>query len=342
MKALVLVSSNSFIYQDVPKPQIGPADVLVQVEACGICGSDVHGMDGSTGRRIPPVIMGHEASGVIADVGPEVYGWQAGERVTFDSTVYCGSCTFCRRGKINLCDDRRVLGVSCQDYLQDGAFATFIAVPQHILYRLPDSLSFEQATMVEALSIAVHAVDRTPICLNDSAVVVGAGMIGLLVIQALKAAGCGHIIAVDLDQIRLDLACQLGADKGYHPDDQLATTILEQTGGRGADHAFEVVGANPTLDLAIRSVRKGGSVTLVGNIAPSTNFPLQHVVTREITLYSSCASSGEYPACLDLIDRGIVNVEALISAVAPLSEGAIWFQRLYDREPGLLKVILRP
>jgi L-iditol 2-dehydrogenase len=236
-----------------------------------------------------------------------------------------------------------VLGVSCQDYLQDGAFATFVAVPQHILYRLSDSLSFEQATMVEALSIAVHAVDRTPIYLNDAAVVVGAGMIGLLVIQALRAAGCGHIIAVDLDQRRLDLACRLGADRGYRPDDdQLGKTILGQTGGRGADRAFEVVGASPTLDLAIRSVRKGGSVTLVGNLAPSTDLPLQHTVTREITLYGSCASSGEYPACLDLIDRGIIDVDALISAVAPLSEGATWFQRLYDHEPGLLKVILRP
>ena len=206
MKALVLEQPNQLVYQDVPQPVIGPDDVLIQVKATGICGSDIHGMDGSTGRRIPPIIMGHEAAGMIAQVGAEVSGWQVGDRVTFDSTVYCGTCYYCRRGEINLCDNRRVLGVSCAEYRQHGAFAEYVGVPQHILYRLPDTLTFTQAAMVEPVSIAVHAVERTPLALNDTAVVVGAGMIGLLVVQALRAAGCGQIIAVDLDPGRLALA----------------------------------------------------------------------------------------------------------------------------------------
>ena len=140
MKALVLAEYNQFIYKDVPEPKIGPRDVLVQVKACGICGSDVHGMDGSTGRRVPPLIMGHEASGIIADIGQEISGWQIGDRVTFDSTMYCGSCYFCRQGRINLCDNRRVLGVSCDEYRQHGAFAEYVAIPQHILYPLPRKL----------------------------------------------------------------------------------------------------------------------------------------------------------------------------------------------------------
>ena len=343
MKALVLQEYNHFEYTDVPVPQIGPENVLIQVRACGICGSDIHGMDGSTGRRIPPVIMGHEASGVIAEVGTEVTGWQKGGRVTFDSTIYCGKCHFCRRGAMNLCDDRRVLGVSCDEYRQDGAFAEYVAVPQHILYRLPAELSFEQAAMVEAVSIAFHAVGRTSICLNDTAVVVGTGMIGLLVVQALRAAGCGRIIAVDLDQNRLDLACELGADEGFNPDfvDVLAR-VRKYTADRGADVAFEVVGIAPTLKLAIQCLRKGGALTLVGNLSPEVGFPLQFVVTRELTLHGSCASRGEYPACLDMIARGAINVDALISAVAPLAEGASWFERLYKGEPGLMKVILTP
>ena len=128
------------------------------MRACGICGSDVHGMDGSTGRRIPPLIMGHEAAGEIAEVGAGVSGWKPGDRVTFDSTIYCGRCWHCLRGEVNLCDERRVLGVSCAEYRRDGAFAEFVAVPERILYRLPDDLSFEQAAMVEAVSVAVHAV----------------------------------------------------------------------------------------------------------------------------------------------------------------------------------------
>jgi L-iditol 2-dehydrogenase len=343
MKALVLEKYNHFVYKEVPEPRIGPQDVLVRVKTCGICGSDVHGMDGSTGRRIPAVIMGHEAAGVITEVGSDVTGWQPGDRVTFDSTIYCGTCHFCRQGLVNLCDDRRVLGVSCDEYRQDGAFAEYVAVPQHILYRLPQGLSFAQAAMTEALSIAFHALGRTPITLNDTAVVVGTGMIGLLVVQTLRIAGCGRIIAVDLDPARLELARELGADVELRSDQaDVVAEVLALTGGRGADVAFEVVGITPTLELATRCLRKGGALTLVGNLAPKTEFLLQSVVTRQLTLYGSCASCGEYPACLDMMARGTINVDALISAVAPLSEGAAWFQRLYEGEPGLMKVILEP
>jgi threonine dehydrogenase-like Zn-dependent dehydrogenase len=287
--------------------------------------------------------MGHEASGVIAAVGKGASDWAAGDRVTFDSTVYCGECHFCRRGQLNLCENRRVLGVSCDEYRQNGAFAEYVVVPQHILYRLPDGLAFEEAAMVEALSIAFHAAGRTPITLDDCAVVVGAGMIGLLVIQTLRTAGCGQIIAVDLDQHRLDLACKLGADLCLDPQsDKVAALVREHTEGRGADLAFEVVGISATLNLALACLRKGGSLTMVGNLAAEAAFPMQSVVTQELTLYGSCASNGEYLACLDMIARGAIDVKALISATAPLSEGASWFDRLYKREPGLMKVILTP
>jgi L-iditol 2-dehydrogenase len=343
MKALILKEYGHFVYEEVPEPQVAEDEVLIEVRACGICGSDVHGMDGSTGRRRPPIIMGHEASGVIAEVGEKVSGWNKGERVTFDSTVYCGSCWFCRRGQINLCDNRRVLGVSCEDYRQHGAFAEYVAVPERILYRLPEALSFERAAMVEAVSIAVHAVERTPFSLGDTAVVVGTGMIGLLVVRALRLAGCGTIIAVDLDAERLKQAQKLGADLGLKPDDcDVLKEVMRHTRGRGADLAMEVVGTGPTVNTALASVRKGGAVTLVGNLKPSIELPLQTVVTRQLTLCGSCASSGEYPACLDFMGCGAIEVEALISATPPLAEGAAWFKRLYDREPGLLKVVLIP
>lgn len=343
MKALVLEEYKQLVYKDVPEPETGPEDVLIRVTACGICGSDVHGMDGSTGRRIPPIIMGHEASGVIAEVGPAVSGWQQGDRVTFDSTIYCGECYFCRRGDINCCDNRRVVGVSCAEYRQYGAFAEYVAVPQRILYRMPDKLSFERAALVEPLSIAFHSVNITPISLNDSAVVVGTGMVGLLVIQALRASGCGQIVAVDIDPGRLDLACKLGADRGLlsnSPD--IMQQILRFTDNRGADIVFDVVGIAPTVKLAVQSARKGGVVTLVGNLAPSVELPLQTVVTHGLMLFGSLASRGEYPAALEMIERGVINVDALISATAPLADGAAWFDRLYRREPGLLKVVLTP
>ncbi|MGA2975091.1 MAG: galactitol-1-phosphate 5-dehydrogenase [Spirochaetia bacterium] len=343
MKALILKEYNRFVYEDVPEPQIGPEDVLVRVKACAICGSDVHGMDGSTGRRIPPVVMGHEASGVIEKAGKNVAPFKVGDRVTFDSTVYCGKCSFCRQGQVNLCDNRRVLGVSCGEYRMNGAFAEYVSVPQHILYPLPDSVSFEQAAMVEPLSIAFHAIKRSQITLNCSAVVVGTGMIGLLVVQLLKAAGCGSVIAVDLVQEKLDLAGKFGADIMLKADDpDIASKIRGLTRGPGADMAFEAVGISASLQTAIAALKKGGSLTLVGNLKTTVDFPLQSVVTRQISLYGSCASSGEYPDCLDMIAKGKADVESFISAVAPLSEGASWFSRLYKGEAGLMKVILRP
>lgn len=184
MKALVLTAYNLMEIQDWPRPEIAADEVLLRVAACGICGSDIHGMDGSTGRRQPPIVMGHEASGTVVEVGAEVRDWAAGDRVTFDSTIYCGRCWFCRRGEINLCDNRRVLGVSCDDYRRHGAFAEFVAVPQHVLYRVPAEVSFVHAALVEPLSIALHAVARSSVTIGDTAVVVGTGMVGLLVVQA--------------------------------------------------------------------------------------------------------------------------------------------------------------
>ena len=343
MKALVLKEYNQFSCEDVPVPEIGADEVLIRVKACGICGSDVHGMDGSTGRRIPPVIMGHEASGIIERVGSGVAEWSVGERVTFDSTVVTRQDFYSQKGVFNLSDYRKVLGVSCAEYRQHGAFAEFVAVPQSVLYRLPDGLSFEQAAMTEPVSVAFHAVNLIPSEINDSAIVVGCGMIGLFVVQALRIKGCGTIIAIDLDPSRLDMALKFGADHAFRADDpEIVEKVRAVTRGRGADIAVEVVGITPTVNLAINAVRKGGKIGLVGNLSPKVELPLQVVVTRQLTIYGSCASAGEYPACLDMIASGRVKVDEMISAVVSLEEAGTWFDRLYRGEPGLMKVIVAP
>lgn len=343
MKSLVLEKYNEFTLRDTPVPGLEAGWVLIRVEACGICGSDVHGMDGSTGRRQPPVIMGHEASGVIFQVAPDVTNWNVGDRVTFDSTISCGKCFYCKRGDINLCDNRRVLGVSCNEYRQNGAFAEFVTVPAHILYRIPDTIRFEQAAMVEAVSVAVHAVAVSAIKPDDTAVVIGCGMIGLLCVQALKAAGCKKVFAIDLVEGKLELALEMGADLTIKSDDRdLTAKIMHETENRGADLVLEVVGIESTVNMAVDCTRKGGTVTLVGNLAPEVKFPLQKVVTRQLKVQGSCASAGEYPLCLELIASGQIKVDKLISKVAPLEEGNEWVHRLYNKEEGLMKVILKP
>jgi L-iditol 2-dehydrogenase len=342
MKALVLVDKNRFEYKEVPTPKVQSNEVLIQVKACGICGSDIHGMDGSTGRRKPPIIMGHEASGEIKEVGNSVKDYQEGDRVTFDSTIYCGSCFYCNLGSHNLCDHRRVVGVSCDDYHRDGAMAEYISLPENILYRIPDGLSYEKTAMVEPVSVAFHAVDNSPLKINDSVVVVGAGIIGLFIIQSLKLVGCGNIIAVDLNELRLSLAAKFGASYCMKPNADAIKKIYEMTDGRGADSAFEVVGLSSTLDFAVKTIRKGGFIKLVGNLSKEVNFPLQAVVTQEKNILSSCASNGEYKACLEMIQRGSIDVEPLISCTPDLKEGEEWFNKLYQGEGDLFKVILKP
>jgi len=332
MKALLLEEYGRLSITDMDVPPVAPDEVLIRVRACGICGSDIHGYTGITGRRIPPLVMGHEAAGVVERAGSAVAGFAPGDRVTFDSTVYCGSCAFCRRGDVNLCDARMVLGVSCGDYRRHGAFAEFVAVPARILYHLPPALPFEHAAMAEALAVAVHAVERRRPDADERAAVIGCGMIGLLTIQVLRARGVRSIVAADVDARRRQLASDLGAARA------LASLSEEPP----FDHVFEAVGVAATVSASIAAVRKGGFVTLIGNLAPEVPLPLQAVVTRELTLLGSCASKGEFAGAIELLASGAVDVAPLISAVAPLAEGQSWFDRLHRADEGLMKVVLTP
>lgn len=347
MKALLLSEYKKLDVVDLPRPEAREGELLIRIHACGICGSDVHGYDGSTGRRLPPIVMGHEAAGVVESVGAGVTGFAEGDRVTFDSTVYCGSCFYCKRGELNLCDDREVVGVSTPLFKRMGAFAEYVTVPARIAYKLPDEMPFAHAALIEAVSVAVHAVGLTPISLNDTVLVVGAGMIGLLTLQAARLVGAGRVFVMDVDETRLELARSLGATATFNTGSEDAARasvaeIVDRTHGRGADAALECVGATAPVKLALDSVRKGATVTLVGNVAPTIELGLQSTVTRQIRLQGSCASAGEYPACIAMMSRGAIQVEPLLSAVAPLEDGAAWFKRLYEREPGLLKVVLAP
>jgi L-iditol 2-dehydrogenase len=342
VKVLLLSKYKHLEIADLPDPTPGHGEVLVRVAACGICGSDVHGYDGSSGRRIPPIVMGHEAAGTIAAVGESVSGFAEGDRVTFDSTIFCGACSNCRRGDVNLCDNRQVLGVSCAEFRRPGAFAEYVAVPSRIVYRLPENLSFYEAAMLEAVSVALHGVSLAQISKGSTALVVGAGMIGLLTLQALRAAGCSRVFVTDLDSTRLKLAQEVGATTVLSSEKNLVGQVMQLTSGAGVDVAIEAVGRNETVKASIESVRKGGTVVLVGNISPEVMLPLQRVVTRQIRLQGSCASAGEYPRAIELLASGAILVKPFITAVAPLAEGPRWFERLYAREPNLMKVILSP
>ena len=341
MKALVMREYKHLSYEDVETPKPKKGEVLVRIKACSVCGSDVHGFDGSTGRRRPPVIMGHEASGVIEACGPGIKNYKVGDRVTFDSTVYCNECEMCKCGKVNLCSNRQVLGVSCEEYNRQGCFAEYVTLPEYILYRIPDNVTYVQASMVEPLSVAYHASTRTQIKPGDSVILFGIGTIGLLTLQVVRSFGAKQIIACDIDDSRLELAKKNGATDCINTKDPEALSkILSLTkDGAGVDIAIDATGIDATANLCIKSVHLDGRVILIGNVAPTVNFPLQYVVTHQISLFGSCASAGEYPQCLDLIAAGKVEVDSMISKVIPLADGDKWMNKIYNREDGLTKIV---
>ena len=331
MKALQLIEYGRFELVDMPVPEINDHEVLVRIKATGICGSDVHGMDGSTGRRIPPIVMGHESAGEVAAVGASVTEWKVGDRVNFDPTFYCGECDYCHRGETNLCNNRQVPGVSCNEYRRNGAFADYMVVPSRNLYRLPDNMTYEQAAMVEPVSVALHGVNLLRMKPGDRVAVVGVGMIGFLIVQVLKAKGAGEVIAVDIDQKKLDLALTMGAD-----------SACKSSAGMELDCAIEAVGITPTVDMALRSVRKGGTVSLVGNMSPAVEIPLQILVQRELSVYGSCGSQLDFPESIELIASGAVKVDPMITAQISLDQAKEYFDRLYNQDPTLMKVIVCP
>lgn len=343
MKALVMRAYQQFELEDWDIPEITPSQVLVRVRAVAICGSDIGGSFGRNGRRIPPIIMGHEASGDIVKVGQQVRGYQVGQRVTFDSTEYCGECRFCRKGMINLCENRKVLGVSCGEYRRHGAMAEYVAVESRTLYALPDDVSYEEAALVEPLSIGVHAAAISPIRMGDTVLINGCGTIGLMTLQAVRASGAARVIVSDMNADRLALAKRMGAtDTVNIGEKKLPEAIDRLTDGQGVDLAFDAVGVSDSVYNALMSVRKGGCLVSIGNMEKEIQFPLQDCVVRQVRFQGSCASSGEYDICLSLIASGKIDLSPFLKETMPLSEGKKAFERFYNREPGLLKIILKP
>jgi L-iditol 2-dehydrogenase len=340
MKALVNTAPYVLELQDMPVPECGPDDLLIRVKACAICGSDIKGYSGKTGRRQPPIVMGHEAAGIVEALGDSVTGFAVGDRVCFDSTIYCNTCRYCLSGHVNMCENRQVIGVSEGTYRRHGAMAEYVTVPQWIAVRLPATMSFAQAALVETVSIGVHAANRTPLVLNDTVVVIGAGAVGLAALQGIALKGAGKIIVCDLAEDRLALAREMGADVTIvSSGSDLLGRLLAATGGDGADAVIEAVGVQSTIDTALAITRKAGALTLVGNVTPRISFDLQSIVSREITIYGVCASNGEFADCVELVAAGKITVDPFISEYARIEDGQAVFDRLYKGVEGNFRTV---
>ncbi len=338
MRALVYEGAWRMPLRDVAAPEAGPGEVVVQVEAAGICGSDVHGFMGTTGRRTPPLVMGHEFSGTLAAVGPGVAGRAVGDRVVVQPLLTCGECANCRAGLPNICLNRRGIGMNV-----DGAYAETVRVPASLLYPLPEELTWEQGAMVEPLAVALHAVNKTPLALGDTVAIIGAGPIGLLAVLAARLKGAGTVVVSDLSPHRLELARQLGADLAINAREQdPVAAVRDLTGGAGAHATIEAVGVGPAVKQSLALVRTGGQVTWIGNSAPEVPVPMQEVVTRELTIRGVYGFNEEFGRAIELLRAGRVDVRPLIERLAPLEEGPALVHDLAEGSLDAVKVILKP
>lgn len=338
MRSLVFIGPGEMALQERPDPHPAGGEVVVAVRAAGICGSDVHGYLGSTGRRRPGVVMGHEAAGDVVEVGEGVTTVKPGDRVALRSILPCGVCDRCRRGQPNICTDRRGLGMQF-----DGAYADRIVVPEQMLLLMPDTLSYSDGALIEPLAVAMHAVNRTPFDLMDFVVVIGAGAIGLLTLLAARLRGAGSIVVTDRNEHRLAMARSLGADQAINVDIADPVTIVRNaTGGRGADAVFEAVGISATVAQSLATARSGGQVTWIGNSLPTVELSMQELVTRELTLRGAYAFNEEFDQAADAIAAGWIDVRRLVERTAPLDLGPDLFRQLGAAELDDVKVILVP
>lgn len=338
MPALVYEGAWQMPLRQLETPTPTPDDVIIAVQAVGICGSDVHGFMGVTGRRKPPIVMGHEFSGTVAAVGANVKNYKVGDRVIAQPLLTCGECENCRAGRPNICLNRGGLGMN-----MDGAYAGAVRVPEKMLYRLPDEMTWEQGALVEPLAVALHAVNLTPFNLMDTVVIIGAGTIGLLTLLAAQLKGAGKIIITDTNPHRLDMARELGAHLAVdiRSNDPLEV-IRAETDGAGAHAVIEAVGISATAQQSLFMSRPGGHVTWIGNSHPTVEINMQSIVTREVTLRGAYGFTDEFAHSIEIIRTNRLPVTKLIENTAPLTDGS---QIIHDLAKGTLdhvKVILYP
>lgn len=338
MRALVYVRPGEMAVQERPDRRPGPGEILVTVRAAGICGSDVHGYLGLTGRRSPGTVMGHEAAGDVLEVGPGVSAPAVGDRVALRSILACGICAACLAGRPNVCPNRRGLGMQF-----DGAYAERMVVPAELAVVIPPTLDDRSAALVEPFAVALHAVAITPLEAGHDVAIVGAGSIGLLTLLGIRRRGVRRVFITDRDGHRLDVARRLGADVAVDVTaaDPVAL-VREATGGFGVEVVFEAVGTSATVAQSLALARSGGQVTWIGNSAPIVELPMQDMVTRELTLRGSYTFVDEFDLAIELLASGQVDVRPLVELTASLDEAPGIFARLGAGTLDAVKVVLLP
>ncbi|MBS3791564.1 MAG: alcohol dehydrogenase catalytic domain-containing protein [Candidatus Bipolaricaulota bacterium] len=313
MKQANLVGEKEIAFEEVEKPTPEDGEVLIEVKSCGICGSDVHSYQGEHPFVHPPIVLGHEFSGVVSETGKDVKNVNPKDKVVVEPNIVCNDCYNCNHGRYNICENLQVIG----NVGYDGAFADFIAVPEEKVIKIPEDMGFEEGALVEPTAVGVHAVRISDQKLGDKVVVIGAGTIGLVTLVAAKDAGASETIITDLEDSRLERAKNLGADHAINTgelDDGLSEFIQAEFGKDGADIIFDCVGFDNTLNQAIEVARKGTQIMLVGVPKGNLDVNMAFVQDRELDIQGSLMYvQRDFKTAVNMIDRGQIKTEDLIT-----------------------------
>lgn len=351
MKAAVWYGKKDVRVMDVPEPPAPAAgQVKVKVHWCGICGSDLHEylagpifipatephpLTGSTA----PLILGHEFAGEIVEVGPGVTNVKVGDRVAPDACQACWECYYCKRNLYNLCEKLAFTGL-----MTNGAFAEYVNIPAYTLYKLPETVSYEAGALIEPMAVGIHAVRQAPVIQGDTVVILGAGTIGLVTLQAVRAAGASKIFVIEMAKARKEFAAKLGATAVFDPKEvDVVAKVREATGGLGADVSIECIGHEATGPLAVEVIRKGGKAVLVGIFERESSINFFNVVATEKQIIGSLAYSGEFATAIDLLGDGRLNAEPLITGKIKIDDIVEkGFEELVNRKEENIKILVTP
>ena len=342
MLAAVMYGARDVRLEQRPIPKVGPEEVLVKIVAIGVCGSDVHFYwDGRIGKRVvrKPMILGHESAGIVVAVGENVTLVKVGDRVALEPGIPCRRCSYCKTGHYNLCPDVAFMAAPHTD----GAMREYFKTPEDLLFKLPDNMSFEDGTLVEPLSVGVYAARRGRIVPGDRVVILGAGTIGLMVLQAVKVYGAARRVVIDLQADRLEMAKKLGATEVINPREQDPDKIIEELMPGGCDVVMEAAGAVPTIQMATRLVRKGGRIVFLG-MPGVDEVPVNmlDIIVKEVDVMGMFRYNNVYGEAVRMISEGLVEVRSLHTHTYPLEQAAEAIEKAHACEVGTIKVIIKP
>jgi len=332
MKAVVYYerAEKAIEIRDVPVPTIGPEECLVKVKYCGICGSELHMYHGQLNALArPPVVLGHEWSGEVVQIGERVKGFAAGDRVVSETAAEtCGTCAYCRSGEYNVCPERRAFG-----FAVDGAFTSYVRAKYQLLHHIPEGVSYEVATMIEPICVAYNAVvEKSHVRPGDVVVVIGPGPVGLFALQVAKLSGAGTVVVTGTarDRTRLELAAHLGADVIVNVSEQDPAEVVHGLGdGLGAHLVIDAAGVPPAIRQSLQVVRRNGQITKLGWSLAPVNLTLDEIVAMAITYQGAFSHTWKtWETCLDLLRLGRIQTGPLLSAIWPITRWEEAFEKL--------------